>query len=98
MPDIRIGSVPYFLCCLSANGPTARPFGPALRALILSGLHSVTRVPFSPSDIVSASILYTCSLLSLRILALSGLALRVFVGRLLLVYRRFIPFLELSRL
>ena len=31
-------------------------------------------------------------------LALSGHALRVFVGRLLLVYRRCIPFLELSRL
>ena len=33
-----------------------------------------------------------------RILALSGRALRVFVGQLLLVYRRYIPFLELSQL
>ena len=45
-----------FLSCLSANGPTARPFGATLQAVNLSGLHSLTRVPFSSSDIVSASI------------------------------------------
>ena len=51
--DNILGSVPRFLSCLSANSPTARPYGPALQALNLSGLHSVTRVPFFPSDIVS---------------------------------------------
>ena len=58
-PDIFLGSVPGFLSCLSANGATARPFGPALPALFLLGLHSVTRVPFFTSEIVSTSELYT---------------------------------------
>ena len=49
-------SVPCFLSCLSRNGPTARPFGTTLLAVNLSGLHSVPRVPFFPSDIVSVSI------------------------------------------
>ena len=59
-PDVIPGSFSCFLSCLSANGPTARPFGTTLQALDLSGLHSVTRVssastpssclPFHPSD------------------------------------------------
>ena len=74
--DIILGIVPSFLSCLSANGPTARPVGPVLQALNLSGLHSATRVPFFPSDNCFRG--YTnLSLVSLRILALSGLALRV---------------------
>ena len=55
---VLLGSVPCFLPCLSAKTPTARPFGPALQALNFPGLHSVTRVPFFPSVIVSASISY----------------------------------------
>ena len=44
--DVHFGSVPYFLPCLSVNDPTARPFGTTIQAVYLSGLHSVTRVPF----------------------------------------------------
>ena len=91
--DVLSGSVPCFFSCLSANTPTARPFSLALQALNLPGLHNVTRIYFFLSDIVSASVL---PLVSLRTLALSGLALRVFLGRLLLVYHTSI--LELSRL
>ena len=54
--DVLLGSVPCFLSCLSANDPTARPFGTMLQALDFSGLHSVTRVPFFSPDIGSASI------------------------------------------
>ena len=54
--DVLLGRVPYFLPCLSANGPTARTFGTTIQAVNLSGLHSVTRVPFFSSGIVSASI------------------------------------------
>ena len=54
--DVLLGSVPFFLSFLSANGSTARPFGTTLQAVNLSGLHRVTRVPFFSSDIVSASI------------------------------------------
>ena len=42
--DVLLGSVPCFLSCLSANGPTARPFGTMLQALDFSGLHSVKHV------------------------------------------------------
>ena len=55
-PDILLGSVPRFLCCLSANGPTDRPVGTALQILNFLGLHGVTRPPFFPSDAISASI------------------------------------------
>ena len=94
-PDNSLGCVPCLLSRLSANGQTARPFGPALLALNLSGIHSVARVPFFP--LLTLFPRLCLSLVSLRILALSGLALRVFAGRLLLIYRRYIPFLELSR-
>ena len=58
--DIILGSVPCFLSCLPAHGPTARPFGTTLQALDLSDLHSVTRVPFFPSDVASTSISPSC--------------------------------------
>ena len=54
--DVRLGSVPRFLSCLPANGPTTRLFGTTLQAVNSSDLHSVTRVPFFSSDLVSASI------------------------------------------
>ena len=54
-PDVLLGSIPCFLSYLSGNGPTASPFGTTLQAVNLSGLNSVTRVPFFSSDIVSAS-------------------------------------------
>ena len=54
--DVLLGSVSLFLCYLPANAPTARPFGTTFQAVNSSGLHSVTRVPFFSSDLVSASI------------------------------------------
>ena len=78
----------FFFAVMSANNPTARPCGPALQALNLS-------------KFVWPSQCDMCSFLPLRhsirvyififfpILAHSGPALLVFVGRLLLVYRRF---------
>ena len=54
--DVLSGSVSWFLYYLPANGPTARPFGTTLQAVNLSGVHSVTRVPFFSSDLVSASL------------------------------------------
>ena len=54
--DVLLGSASRFLSFLPANRPSARPFGTALQAVNLSGLHSVTRVPFFSSDFVSASI------------------------------------------
>ena len=54
--DALLGNVSLFLFYLPANGLTARPFGTTLQAVNSSGLHSVTRVPFFYSDLVSASI------------------------------------------
>ena len=54
--DVLLGSVSSFLSHLPANGPTARPFGTTLQVVNSSGLHSVTRVFFFSSDLVSASI------------------------------------------
>ena len=41
--------------------PPARPFGTTLQAVNSSGLHSVTRIPFFSSDLVSTSIPYFLS-------------------------------------
>ena len=51
--DVLLGSVSSFLPYRPANGPTTRPFGTTLQAVNSSGLHSVTRVPFFSSDLVS---------------------------------------------
>ena len=59
-PGVLLGSVPCLLSCPSANDPTSRPFGPASQALNMSGLHSVSRVPFFPPDVDSAFIYFCC--------------------------------------
>ena len=58
-PGMFLGVVVHcFLSCLSANGPPVRPFGPS--RLFFSDIYSVTRGSFFPSDIVSASIYFSC--------------------------------------